>query len=57
MKVHIRWILFALHLYKYNLDEQGTPFCCGGPIPAEFVSQYGGFEDDLYGKAESINQM
>jgi hypothetical protein len=44
-------------LYKYNLDEQGTPFCCGGPIPDEYASQYGGYSDDMYGAAESINQM
>jgi hypothetical protein len=45
------------YLYKYILDEQGTPFCCGGPIPEEYASQYGGYGDDTYDAAESINKM
>jgi len=37
---------FFIFIYsKSNLDEQGTPFCCGGPIPEEYVSQYGGYQD------------
>lgn len=34
---------------KFNLDEQGTPYCCGGPIPEEYNSQYGGYADDYDG--------
>ncbi len=50
------WNIY-IYLSKSNLDEQGTPFCCGGPIPEEYVSPYGGYGDDTYGAAESINKM
>jgi hypothetical protein len=50
------WNIY-FYLSKSNLDEQGTPFCCGGPIPEEYVSPYGGYGDDTYGTAESINKM
>ncbi|UJR33713.1 hypothetical protein I4U23_021142 [Adineta vaga] len=38
-------------------DEQGTPMCCGGPIPDEYASQYGGYGDDLYDTAESFHKI
>jgi hypothetical protein len=54
VNIDFKWSLF---IQKYNLDDQGAPYCCGGPIPEEFVSQYGGYEDDIYDAAESINKM
>ncbi|CAF0725661.1 unnamed protein product [Adineta ricciae] len=38
-------------------DEQGAPICCGGAIPDEYVSAYGGYGDDLYDAAESFNKI
>ncbi|CAF1487220.1 unnamed protein product, partial [Adineta steineri] len=38
-------------------DEQGAPFCCGGAIPEEYSTQYGGYADDMYDAAESINKI
>ncbi|CAF3236412.1 unnamed protein product [Rotaria socialis] len=38
-------------------DEQGTPYCCGGPLPEEYASAYGGYEDDAYAGADSINTI
>ncbi|CAF0780943.1 unnamed protein product [Rotaria sp. Silwood1] len=38
-------------------DEQGTPYCCGGPIPEEYASIYGGFEDNMYDAAGSFNKI
>jgi hypothetical protein len=43
-------------MYLYP-DDTGTPYCCGGPIPDEYVSQYGGNADDMDDAGESINQM
>ncbi len=43
--------------WKYNLDEEGTPHCCGGPIPEEYISQYGEYADDWNDASESINQI
>jgi hypothetical protein len=57
VKVKIRFLLCYFYLYKYNSDEQGTPFCCGGPIPEEYSSRYGGYGDDMYDAAESFNTM
>lgn len=37
-------------------DEHGTPFCCGGPIPDEYVSLYGGYADDWRDSADSVNK-
>lgn len=51
------FLLFYGYLYNTNLDEQGTPYCCGGPVPVEYISQYGGYADDLYASAESIHKM
>lgn len=42
---------------KCHLDEQGTPYCCGGPIPEEYAAQYGGYSDDPYDAAESLHHM
>lgn len=36
-------------------DEQGKPYCCGGPIPLEYLSHAGGYGDDWEDAAESIN--
>ncbi|CAF4176061.1 unnamed protein product [Rotaria magnacalcarata] len=38
-------------------DEQGTPYCCGGPLPEEYATSYGGYEDDAYAAADSINTI
>lgn len=39
-------------------DEDGTPYCCGGPIPDEYASQYGGYGDNTwFDAAESIHQL
>lgn len=39
------------------LDEQGTPYCCGGPIPEEYSSYYGGYSDDPEDSADSIHGL
>jgi hypothetical protein len=42
-----KFFFLSFFIYRiFNLDEQGTPYCCGGPIPDEYVSQYGGYEDN-----------
>lgn len=57
MKV-VLWDYYYLFIHwKYNLDEQGTPYCCGGPIPDEFVSSCEGCNADQYDSGESINKM
>jgi hypothetical protein len=38
-------------------DEQGAPFCCGGPIPVEYASHYGGYGDDMDDAGESIHHV
>ncbi|CAF3786603.1 unnamed protein product [Adineta steineri] len=38
-------------------DEQGMPYCCGGPIPQEYFSQYGGYADDWKDSAENFNTI
>jgi hypothetical protein len=57
VKVNIQFIWFYSYQYNHNLDEQGTPYCCGGPIPIDYINQYGGYSDDTYGAAESISKM
>ncbi len=44
-------------IHHINLDEQGTPYCCGGPIPVEYMSQNGGYGDDWDDATDSLNKL
>lgn len=59
VKVHIKPISFIfLPIKTLYSDEDGTPYCCGGSIPDEYASQYGGYGDNSwFDGTESIHQL
>lgn len=38
-------------------DDRGVPYCCGGQLPEEYASQYGGYGDDMDDAAHSFNNI